>query len=67
MSKEENFKEARKGMMLKSLADKKDREGRVTFSISIERQVKELLDNTSDKYGLSSSYLLNELIKRALN
>ena len=67
MTKEERFDEARKGMMLKSLQEKRDREHRTTFSISMQREVKELLDLTAEAYGLPSSYIINEIIKRTLS
>lgn len=66
IAKQEKFKGASKGMMIKSLAEKKEKETRVTFSVSIERQAKDILDSASSEYSLSSSYIINELIKRNL-
>ena len=59
-------KEAKKTILLKSLAEKKASESRVTFSISIERRVKDVLDICSNDYGISTSFLINEILKHDL-
>jgi hypothetical protein len=60
------LKKAKKIIMLKALAAKKAAEAKVTFSISIERRVKDALDQTSKESKLSGSFLINEILKNAL-
>lgn len=55
-----------KKTILKSLKEKKEREGKVTTSLCLEKQCKQVVTELAKEIGVSESHVVNEIIRRVL-